>query len=354
MYADPRLGLKSISAFIKEMRGQAGAAQVRRALLESEVYALNARRVAPKTRRPVIVRTLNHTWSADLMDTSAHQAENDGVRFVLVVVDCLSKKVWLQPMLNKQATTTAAAFQKVLDDAGVAPKFLWQDRGTELAGAMKTLCTARGVKQYSTGGEGKAVIAERMIRTVRGRLNRLADARQTWRFVDVLQQVADNINDTISRTHGMKPNDVSADNQEAVARRLYKDIDDPEAKLVARAETLSAVPKFEVGDLVRVSILGKMFDKVGENNNWSVELFRVIKVQPGSPTLFWLADTKPGSDTLEADEPVEGAFYAEELTEAKPPPTWRYEVLRRERGRVFVHWVGWPKKYDGWLATAQP
>ena len=69
--------------------------------------------------------------------------------------------------LNKQATTTAAAFQKVLDDAGVVPKFLWQDRGTELAGAMKTLCTARGVKQYSTGGEGKAVIAERMIRTVR-------------------------------------------------------------------------------------------------------------------------------------------------------------------------------------------
>ena len=169
--------------------------------------------------------------------------------------------------------------------------------------------------------------------------------------MDVLQQVADNINSTVSRTHGMKPNDVSADNQEAVARRLYKDIDDPEAKLLARAETLSTVPKFEVGDLVRVSILGKVFDNVGENNTWSVELFRVIKVQPGSPTLFWLADTKPGSDTLEADEPVERGFYAEELTEAKPPPTWRYEVLRRERGRAFVHWVGWPKKYDGWLAT---
>ena len=300
-YNDPRFGLKGLSVFIKEMKGQASASQIRKALLESESFALNARRTQPTELRRVVVRTLNDTWTADLMDVSAHQAENDGVRFVLVVVDCFSKYVWLQPMKSKTAQATADAFQRVLTAAKTKPVHLWLDRGMEFAGAFKELCTAKDIKQYSTGGEGKASIAERMIRTVRGRLNRLADARQTWRYVDVLQAVADNINSTVSRTHGLAPKDVSAANEDTVAKKLYKDIDNPEAKELQKAAAVATKPKYDVGALVRVSLPTKTLRKQGENSNWSVELFRVIRVQPGAPTLYWLADTKPGSDTLEPD-----------------------------------------------------
>ena len=67
-------------------------------------------------------------------------------------------------------------------------------------------------------------------------------------------------------------------------------------------------------------------------------------------SFYALLQEQPGSDALDADDPIEGAFYGEELTEAVPPPMWRYEVLRRERARQYVHWIGWPKKYDTWIA----
>ena len=134
-----------------------------------------------------------------------------------------------------------------------------------------------------------------------------------------------------------------------MAKKLYKDIDNPEAKELQKAAAVATKPKYDVGALVRVSLPTKTLRKQGENSNWSVELFRVIRVQPGAPTLYWLADTKPGSDTLEPDEPIDGSFYENELTEAVPPKEWRYEVLKRERGRVYVHWVGWPSRYNAWI-----
>ena len=341
-YKDPRVGLKGLPAFIKELQGQASASQVRRALQADEAWALGARREQPKERRRVVVRGLDEVWCADLADVSAHAGENEGVRFLLVVVDVLSGFLWVQPIRTKTAVATKQALEAVLA-SGRKPKKLWTDEGSEWKGAFATLCASLGIHIYHTSNEGKAVVAERMIRTLRGRLGRLAQARGTWAYTDALQDLVKNINATVSRPIGMPPADVNAGNAEATARKRYADVDDPEGRTMRTARTLKARPKYALGDLVRISAIKSTFAKESTSNNWTAELFRVVGVQPGTPTLYTLADIDPSSgDDLKAGEALHGSFYEQELSEARPPADWRVVVKQRlPRGQVRVGWVGW-------------
>jgi hypothetical protein len=352
LYRNPATGLKGMTAFIREVRKTpAGrdtpASAIRQALMEDETWALSARRVSPRAHRRVVVRTLDDVWTADLADVSAHAKVNDNVRFLLVIVDVLSGFLWCQPLQTKTAVAVRHGLEAVLR-TGRKPNHLWTDEGGEWKGAFRTFCDAKGIAIYHTGGEGKAVVAERMIRTLRGRLGRLAEARGTWRYKDALPELVANINATVSRPIGMAPKDVNAQNAAAVARKRYEDVDAADRRLVDTAVAIEQKPKYSIGDLVRVSIVARLFEKEGERNVWSHELFRVVGVEQGTPVQYTLADIDPESGSaLQGGEPLVGKFYEEEMAEAVAPDTFKVVVKKRlPRGKVRVGWLGWPDKYD--------
>ncbi|XP_070155682.1 uncharacterized protein [Polyergus mexicanus] len=69
----------------------------------------------------------------------------------------------------------------------------------------------------------------------------------------------------------------------------------------------SAVPlkiRFKVGDPVRVSKVKTIFDK-GYTPNWSIEVFKIVKVQKTNPATYVLEDSR--------ENPVAGGFYEYEL-----------------------------------------
>jgi transposase InsO family protein len=88
---------------------------------------LHKRVVRKFPRRQVLVHGVNETWSADLVDMSKFAKENKGYKWILTVIDVLSKYAWAVPLKNKKAETVLMAFQKVLEEAGTAPKYLWVD-----------------------------------------------------------------------------------------------------------------------------------------------------------------------------------------------------------------------------------
>jgi hypothetical protein len=56
------------------------------------------------------------------------------------------------------------------------------------------------------------------------------------------------------------------------------------------------------------------------------------------------------------DDPIEGAFYEEELTAAAPPPDGHFKVDKviKTRGQArnkeaFVSWLYYPKKFNSWI-----
>ena len=98
---------------------------------------------------------LKFKWFADLIDFSAAPSEgtgkdaglrptSDNERYVLVVQDVFSRKIWTEAIINKRPTTVAAAFQTILNKVGSAPTVLTSDQGAEFSGKFKDLLETKG------------------------------------------------------------------------------------------------------------------------------------------------------------------------------------------------------------------
>ncbi|KAI0234449.1 hypothetical protein LSAT2_015279, partial [Lamellibrachia satsuma] len=157
---------------------------------------------------------------------------------------------------------------------------------------------------------------------------------QTWRYINILQDLVHSYNNSYHRSIGMAPSQVSYRNQEKVWQRLY-------------GHDGKGVPKLRVSDRVRISKYKGKFEK-GYTANWSEEIFTIHEVHPSAPPVYRLKD--------DLGEVLEGTFYEMELQKVLVPPDKLFyvqEVLDRRkvggRNQVFVKWFGYPSKFNSWI-----
>ena len=87
------------------------------------------------------------------------------------VIDIFSKNVWVIPLKDKKCITITDAFQKTLDDSKRKLKKMWRDKGSEFyKRSMKSWLEKNDIKMYSAHNEGKSVVAERFIRTLKSKV----------------------------------------------------------------------------------------------------------------------------------------------------------------------------------------
>ena len=99
------------------------------------------------------------------------------------------------------------------------------------------------------------------------------------------------------------------------------------------------------GDPVRISKARTTF-KRGFTDNWSREIFYVVKALQTSPITYVVRDWK--------GETIRGTFYKEELQKVREPTEYRIEeVLQRKkvRGRWMnlVKWAGYGDEFNQWI-----
>ena len=82
-------------------------------------------------RRHTILRGFADLWQMDLAEMQPYAKLNKGYRYILVVIDCYSKFVWVEPLKDKTGSTVARAMEKILTRAAYIPKNLQSDQGTE-------------------------------------------------------------------------------------------------------------------------------------------------------------------------------------------------------------------------------
>ena len=96
---------------------------------------------------------------------------NKGFRFLLCVIDIFSKYAWVVPLEDKKDVSIVDAFQKILDDLNTKPNKLWVDKGREFYNnSFKKLLKYNDIEMYSVNNEGKLVVAERFIRTLKNKI----------------------------------------------------------------------------------------------------------------------------------------------------------------------------------------
>ena len=116
---------------------------------------------------------------------------------------------------------------------------MWFDQSSEFYNnSFRDFLKINNTEMYSTYNEGKSVVAERFIRT----LKMTAISKNV--YFDVLDDIVNKYNNTVHRTIKMKPTDVTSDSY-AECKEDFNKTD----------------PKFKVGDHVRISKDKNIFAK---------------------------------------------------------------------------------------------
>ena len=94
-------------------------------------YSLHQKRFKKLSRNMTYAPRVNTQWTVDLIDFPDFEPHNDGYRYILVVIDCLSRFVYTEPIKTKSADDVAVAFEKIFKRAEHLPVVLNSDEGNE-------------------------------------------------------------------------------------------------------------------------------------------------------------------------------------------------------------------------------
>ena len=112
----------------------------------------------------------DNIWGADLTDMQLICKYNKGIRFLLYINDAFSKYASVFPLKNKTGITIINVFQKILGNSKRKPNKIWLEKGSEFYNrSMKSWLQDNDTEMYLTHNEGKSVVAERFIRTLKNK-----------------------------------------------------------------------------------------------------------------------------------------------------------------------------------------
>ena len=160
-------------------------------------------------KRKVYSTFKDNIWGADLADMQLLSKYNKGIRFLLCVIDIFSKYVSVAFLKDKKGISIVKAFQIILKQSNRKPNKIWVDKGSEFCNAyFKKWLRDNDIVMYSTHNEEKSVVAERFIKTLKGKIYKYMTSISKNVYIDKLDDIADEYNNTYHTTIKMKPADV--------------------------------------------------------------------------------------------------------------------------------------------------
>ena len=314
--------------------------KVKEWLQSQAAYTLHRSARKKYPTRQYIVHDLDEQWQADLADMSNVARQNGGHNFILTVIDVFSRYAWARPLKNKSGKTVAAAFKSIFTKKRI-PKRLQTDQGTEFKNPhVNKLYRKYKIEHFSPKSAYKAAIVERFNRTLKRKMYATFSWQLNNKWLATLPKIVSSYNNSIHRTIGCKPIDVTPAKVTDIRERIYDKRRKPSQEKV----------DIKVGDHVRISKVKGIFEK-GYLPNWTEEIFTVDSInRKYYPVTFKLRDYQK--------EMVEGSFYRQEIQKIEhESDTFIVEkVLKTQRRRgepwCWVKWQGYPSTMNSWVRKA--
>ena len=280
-------------------------------------------------KRKVHAAFKDNIWGAELADMQLLSRYNKGIRFLLCVIDIFSKCAWVVPLKDKKGVSIVTAFQGILKQSYSSRKAnkIWVDKGSEFYNAsFKKWLQDNDTVMYSTNNEGKSVVAERFIRTLKSKIYNHMTSISKNVYIDKLNDMVNEYNNTYHTTIKMKPIDVK-DNTYINTDKKINNKD----------------PKCNVGDHVRISKYKNIFAK-GYTPNWSEEVFVIKKVKNTVPWTYVINDLN--------GEEIIGTFNEKELQKTNQEEFRIEKVIKRKGDKIYVKWKGYDNSFNSWIDKA--
>lgn len=284
-------------------------------------------------RRSYLMKGIDETFQADLIQLTQYAKENKNHNYILVVIDIFSKYAWTEAVKNKTAICVMNAMKSIFNRSGRICKKLHTDNGKEFFNKdFDKLMKTYNIHHYATFSVMKASIVERLNRTLQSKIWKMFSLRGNHRWINDIQKITDSYNTTKHRTIKMKPCEVNHNNEDELLRTVYK------SNSMFHVNDRSTL---KMNDFVRISRYKNIFEK-GYTANFSTEVFKITKILATVPITYLIED-------LHA-QPIKGCFYKHELLKTNCPDIYLVEkVLKKQKNKLFVKWLGFDSSHNSYI-----
>lgn len=323
--------------------------QIKEWLHNQYSYSMHKRAPVQFKRNPILVANMDDQWQADLLFLDNLGKFNEGMKIILIVIDVVSRFMWVEPMKTKTGVSTTAAFEAILERASPRkPKKLQTDKGTEfLNSTFQSMLSKHGIDFFTTYSDMKAAIAERAVQTLKVLIHKYIREHNTKYYMDKLQDIVTTYNRSYHSATKYAPADISEENVHHVLNNLYGFLWE---KDLLRAKP----PRFKVGDYVRVSKVRSHPFRKSYLGNWTEEIFQISKVIETVPKFTYkIKDLKNGSEIL-------GSYYDEDMLKVSSEHHyWNIEKIIEEKQNAqgkkmfLVKWEGHDESHNSWISEDQ-
>ena len=181
----------------------------------------------------------------DLADIYLISKFNKGIKYLPCVIDLFCRYVWVAPLKDKRIASIVNGFQSVLKKSKRKPNKIWLDHGSEFYNKIfNNFLKNNDIEMYSTHNEGKPVVAERFIKTLKNKIYKHMTTVSKIVYFNVLDDIVKKYNNICHSSVKMKPKDVTNDSFAEFSEDFNK-----------------KGPKFKVRDHVRFSKYENIFAK---------------------------------------------------------------------------------------------
>ena len=173
---------------------------------------------------------------------------------------------------------------------------------------------------YSTNNKGKSVVAERFFRRLKNKIYKYMTPISKNVYIDKLDDIVDEYNNTYHRTIKMKPIDV----KDNTYINIDKELNDND-------------PKFKVVDPVRILKYKIIFAK-GYTPNGSEEVFVIKEIKNTVPWTYVINDLN--------GEEIIGTFYEKEFQKVDQEKLRTEKKIKRKSDKLYAKWKGYDNSFN--------
>jgi hypothetical protein len=268
IYYNPKTGFKNNTRLYKEVIQKDPRIRhkdVKTFLKKQEEYQIN--KLDNNKKYLFKINAPPGYYQMDLTFYPQYRSANRGFTIILCFIEIASRKAYVIPLKTKTETEVYEGMVKLISLVkGI--KAITTDNGSEFTNKkVEKLLKDNRIVHYLGQAEDKRTLSvvERFNRTLKNYLRKYFTAYNTYNWIDVIDDIVENYNNSYHSTLKTSPNKITKDQMD----RIYTDNIIYNAKVKSRLD-------INVGDMVRTLNSKTIFDKEGEK--YSKVVYEVVSI----------------------------------------------------------------------------
>ena len=291
----------------------------------------------------------------DLIDMLKYSEYNDGIKYLIFLIDISSRKIWVYPVKNKTKFDILKSLEHFLNlKNNNTYKRIYSDlEGGLYSNLVLDFLKRKNIILYSNSTkEVKNSISESNLKYLKIKIYKYLTHNETNTYLNVLQEIVTGINNTNKRIFKNKfltPNILHLIRNPNFLKKQFHIMYSDSINTLANKKKVHSLNKYTY---VRISLLNRsnIFFKSFEKANTD-EVFQIYEIDKSQyPFIYKLRDL--------AGEKILGSFYLDELTPVILKNEYKIKILdtkidKNGKKLYYVNYINYPEKFNEWITEKQ-